>query len=305
MEELNYNIPILNKSNWCNFSQKLSEYPIRISCFDHLQSAIQVADIGFKYVFQGSEFYAFNHKGYSLNSGQYILGNKNYPCEVAINGSRSDWGICIDLSSQQIRQLLYSMYYPNALDDLDVYQSFYFSDELFQQACHSGVRLKSSLHALMSTACEGNGLLNLNDAMQHFTWEILNDQKELIKAYSRLQTVKDVTRNEQWKRLQKVVSILRDSICSEVSMTHVASQVALSEFRLFHLFKQAFGISPYQYLLRERMRFAVNMRKVTSLSWSEIAVMIGFAEPTSFRKAFKRIFGVSPTNFELEMSVEY
>lgn len=292
-----YQIPVLSELNWKNYTGKLHEYPVRVSCFNSLESYIHVKDVGFKYVFDGNEHYAFNRKGYSLSGGQYVIGNKHHPCEVNINNGRQDWGICVDLNSDQIKQSLYSIQHPDAIDDEEICKPFFFSEELFQQASSSGVGLRSHLNQIMNAARKEEGLLNLQDTMLHITAAILADQKPLMKAYSRLHAVKSQTKKEQFNRLQKAISILRDSLCQEICMAEVAREAMLSEFRLFHLFKSAFGVTPYQFLLKERMEYAIVLRSTSSYTWSEIATMVGFAEPTSFTKAFKKIKGVSPINY--------
>lgn len=299
MMNAQYQIPVLTELNWKNYTGKLHENPVRVSCFTTLESYIHVKDVGFKYVFEGNEHYAFNRKGYSLSGGQYVIGNKYHPCEVNIKNGRQDWGICIDLNSEQIKQALYSIQYPDALDDEEICKPFFFSEDLFQQANSSGVELRSCLNSIMTNARSEEGLLNLSDTMLHITAAILADQKPLMSAYSRLHAVKSQTKREQFTRLQKAISILRDSLCNEICMAQVAREAMLSEFRLFHLFKMAFGITPYQFLLKERMDYAISLRSTTSYTWSEIATIVGFAEPTSFSKAFKKMKGVSPANYKV------
>ncbi len=292
-----YNIPVLTEDNWKDYIGRLHEHPIRVSCFHNLESHIHVSDVGFKYVFSGNEHYSFNRNGYSLQNGQYIIGNKYHPCEVNIKGNTKDWGICIDLNSEKIKNVLYSLQYPDRIDDEEICKPFFFSEDLFQQACSSGNHLRMQLQSIMKSATTDDSLLNKNDAIQQLTFSILQDQQPLLKAYSRLHTVKQQTKREQFLRLHKAISILRDSLFCEVNMAQVAREVALSEFRLFHLFKSAFGITPYQFLLNERIEYAIIMRKTTTYTWSEISAMIGFSEPAAFSKAFKKMKGVSPSCF--------
>ncbi len=292
-----YQVPVLTEDNWKNYLGKLHQHPIRVSCFHKLESYIHVKDIGFKYVFAGNEHYAFNRKGYLLQQGQYIIGNKHHSCEVSIKGNVRDWGICIDLDSNRIREALYAVHYPDAIDDEEICRPFFFSEELFRQACSAGTTLRMYLANVMNAAQKSEELFSIEDSMQQMSIAVLQDQQPLIRAYSRLHTAKTQTKREQFLRLHKAVSILRDSLTQEVNMAQVAREAMLSEFRLFHLFKSAFGITPYQFLLKERIEYASAVHKTTSYSWSEIAAMIGFSEPSAFSKAFKKIKGVSPANF--------
>ena len=56
-------------------------------------------------------------------------------------------------------------------------------------------------------------------------------------------------------------------------------------------------LSPKQYLLRHRLRMAVEMLCTTSYSITEIALSCGFHDASSFSGCFRKEFHVSPRDF--------
>jgi AraC-like DNA-binding protein len=79
-------------------------------------------------------------------------------------------------------------------------------------------------------------------------------------------------------------------------MAQVARHCALSEFHFFRSFKQAFGITPYRYLLNLRLEHSKKLLE-GNLPVKEIARQCGFADIFTYSKAFKRAYMLSPTAF--------
>jgi AraC family transcriptional regulator len=78
----------------------------------------------------------------------------------------------------------------------------------------------------------------------------------------------------------------------------VALASNLSEFHFFRSFKQAFGITTYQYILSKKLELAKSMMTNRNVSITEIASICNFLDLFTFSKAFKRHFGISPSQFQ-------
>jgi len=78
---------------------------------------------------------------------------------------------------------------------------------------------------------------------------------------------------------------------AEVSPHHLAS-----------LFTKETGLSPHQYVLRERIERAKRHLKNDSLSVAEVSRLIGFRTQEHFTKVFRRVVGVTPTKFREELA---
>lgn len=62
-------------------------------------------------------------------------------------------------------------------------------------------------------------------------------------------------------------------------------------------FKQAFGVTPYEYLLARRFSAAKAMLDNTAMSISEVAERLAFYDVHYFSDCFKRRFGMTPTEY--------
>lgn len=85
-----------------------------------------------------------------------------------------------------------------------------------------------------------------------------------------------------------------DPNCCAASM---ASAFKLSEKYLFSLFKEQTGYSPASYLQQIRLEKAAALLQTTALSVQEISVRVGFLNFSTFHKAFKREFGITPGQY--------
>jgi hypothetical protein len=60
------------------------------------------------------------------------------------------------------------------------------------------------------------------------------------------------------------------------------------------------GLSPYQYILSERISVAKEMLSESDLSIADAALAAGFSSATQLNRAFRKLIGVTPTAFRRE-----
>lgn len=86
---------------------------------------------------------------------------------------------------------------------------------------------------------------------------------------------------------------LGESLCVETLAEVAGASVPV----LVRSFKTQTGMTPYQYLLRERIARAKLLLVSTRRPVSEIALDTGFSTPSHFTSAFRRKVGITPTVF--------
>lgn len=99
------------------------------------------------------------------------------------------------------------------------------------------------------------------------------------------------------RQLRKVEDYVREQLAEEISVERLAELVELSPFHFSRVFKQTTGMSPLQFVTRERITRAQQLIRETSLSLIEIALEVGYASPSHFAQVFRRVAGVTPTEF--------
>lgn len=82
-----------------------------------------------------------------------------------------------------------------------------------------------------------------------------------------------------------------------ISIGSIAQLLGMNEFKLKAGFKQLFGISLFDYLVKTRMQLARSLLLETDKPIKEIAALTGYATKQSFLNAFKRYFHDTPGSF--------
>jgi len=80
-----------------------------------------------------------------------------------------------------------------------------------------------------------------------------------------------------------------------MSLTELAKMVSTNEYTLKKEFKNVFGTTVFGYIRTTKMERAKNLLLHDNLSVSEISEIVGYKNPQHFSTAFKKQFGVSPT----------
>lgn len=82
-------------------------------------------------------------------------------------------------------------------------------------------------------------------------------------------------------------------ISSTASVAAISRQTGYTEEHFIRAFTKAAGVTPYQYILSQRMNEAISLLS-QGMMLDEIAGRLGYASGKSFAGAFKRRFGIAP-----------
>lgn len=84
---------------------------------------------------------------------------------------------------------------------------------------------------------------------------------------------------------------------SDLTVGALAERSFMSEVYFRKLFREEFGISPQRYLIELRIRHAVGLISTGYYSLKEVADLSGYRDYKYFSTEFKRIMGVSPSEY--------
>jgi AraC-like DNA-binding protein len=78
------------------------------------------------------------------------------------------------------------------------------------------------------------------------------------------------------------------------SVDQASREFGISSAYACRLFRRFDAVSPYQYLLRQRMNLAADLITHDRLLVKHVAAHLGFADQYQFSRAFKRVSGIAP-----------
>lgn len=174
-----------------------------------------------------------------------------------------------------------------------------------------------------SMPSHGTGTLlqiNPNDAHLQNTVGIARISEKLIKVLSsshpRKDTFADLALKElvlgivQEQQLKALLSPRSDSAftpfaallqfvhnnltTTDITVAQLCKVAGMSKSQLYREFTTAFGISPKQFILNERITHARLLLQQEGISVKEACYASGFSDPNYFVRAFKKVVGVTP-----------
>ena len=80
-------------------------------------------------------------------------------------------------------------------------------------------------------------------------------------------------------------------------LDELAELAAMSRSHLCHRFRECYGSSISEYVIRKRMAAAQRMLFEVNLRPIDIAEAVGYPDIYQFSKQFKKSFGISPTGY--------
>jgi AraC family transcriptional regulator len=97
--------------------------------------------------------------------------------------------------------------------------------------------------------------------------------------------------------LRKVEDYVAEHLAEEISIERLAELAELSASHFAHVFKETTGMSPLQFITRQRITRAQQLIRETSRSLIDVGLEVGYTSPSHFAQVFRRVVGVTPTNF--------
>lgn len=98
-------------------------------------------------------------------------------------------------------------------------------------------------------------------------------------------------------RIEHALEHFHCDIAQPTDIDRLACEAGLSRSQFCLLFRQGTGRSPAKYIEERRLEMAAYYLRTTAQSISEVAQMVGYADPFYFTNRFRRRFGCSPSSY--------
>ena len=86
-------------------------------------------------------------------------------------------------------------------------------------------------------------------------------------------------------------------LADEMTVEQIAGLVYLHPDYLSRVFKKEKGVSINKYIITERMKLAAHMLQDTDTAANTIALEVGYANYPNFVNMFKKVYGISPSQY--------
>ncbi|MEL7077845.1 MAG: AraC family transcriptional regulator [Cyanobacteria bacterium J06582_2] len=117
----------------------------------------------------------------------------------------------------------------------------------------------------------------------------------LIKKYCTITTVfKEYTGGLPPYKLKQAVEYINDNLEQQVKLKDVAKLIDISQYYFCRSFRTSMGVSPYQYVIQQRVAKAKELIKGSQLPLADIAYSCGFSSQSQMTQHFRKCVGVTP-----------
>lgn len=101
-------------------------------------------------------------------------------------------------------------------------------------------------------------------------------------------------------KIKLVIDYVHEHLDQTLKLAELAALAGVSQYYFLRLFKQHIGLTPYQYVVRQRVERAKHLLKQKTMPIADIALHCGFANQSHLTKLFRQVMGVTPKQYQAD-----
>lgn len=121
----------------------------------------------------------------------------------------------------------------------------------------------------------------------------------LMQSQHLQQVISEVRTSNNHSRQHFVLNYIREHLTEKIAVDTLCKQAYLSRNIFFKWFREQFGITPLEYINRERVNMAKQLLSQTSHSVNRVSDMCGFSDANYFIRVFKKTEGITPRTYQV------
>lgn len=113
--------------------------------------------------------------------------------------------------------------------------------------------------------------------------------------------MRNSTGNIYHQKVNQIIDYISANLHLPLQLDVIADKINVSQRQLLRIMRSALNESLYAYVARQRVERGVLYMQTEDMSLTKLAEMVGYDNPQSFSKAFKKQFGISPKAYRDEL----
>lgn len=255
-----------------------------------------VTRLSLNFNLDGRQTYFAGSRAFSISPSKYLLINEGQVFKTSVKTEASNRMVTLAFKVGLAEQILQSLHVkdPALLDD--PFRSSTGSAEFIEKTYSTDLRIKAAVTKLIDCEYEQFEIeQKLENVLTYVITQQLNIRKEILS----IAKSKATTRMEIYRRLHWSLDFLHDNFTNDITVEQLAKEACLSTFHYKRLFSELFKISPYQYLIHKRLEEACSLLR-NEIKISDVCRKVGWKDPSSFTRLFKRRFAMTPEQFRAD-----
>ena len=120
---------------------------------------------------------------------------------------------------------------------------------------------------------------------------------EFSKIMFLLGEIAEQSRNNKSAVVKKMIIYIKKNLTKPLSLSGISSECSISVPYASRIFKKHMNMTVTEYINNEKLYYACELIRNTSMNISEIADYLGYSDVFYFSKLFKKKFGISPSRY--------
>lgn len=112
------------------------------------------------------------------------------------------------------------------------------------------------------------------------------------------------TENIYKQKINQVLDYITMNLDKPLALDKLADLIHVSQRQLIRIMRSALNEPLSSYIARQRMERSVLYMQIEKMNLTRLAEKVGYDNPQSFSKAFKKHFGISPKTYINELQVK-
>jgi AraC-like DNA-binding protein len=253
----------------------------------------QTADFTMRFVFSGNENYSIGRRNLTIYPDSFLVLNKGTQYSSIIDCPFPVHAFSISFDKKFIDGFINNdeplePFYGNS-------QDFEFNETIYPLKGDMFFNVKQLKYHL-DNGMDDESLINeyLGQCLISY-FKIYNE--EISQKTGQLNFFHESTRVEILRRLNRAKEYLYTNYNRNIGLDELAEYSCLSVNHLLRTFKQAFNLTPHQFLIQLRLQRAQVLLRNTNYPVGEVVNLIGFECPSSFIRLFREHFQTTPLKY--------
>lgn len=240
--------------------------------------------------------------------GQSKVIDKNSKKKIDINASTHDIfymkgveghteTIGTPIESFQIVLLpsFYTKYFPFNLPELQEFRNAMENKKTYSIVSDHQIAINHEMHKVINDIlqCHKNNELK----KMYLECKIIELLTLQLESFAHARASQSPSKYEL-EKLYAAKEYIENNLHGNCKLIDLAHKFGTNEFTMSRGFRKLFGSTIYQYWLDERLKRAAHLIKYENLNVNEAAYQIGYKNPQHFTAAFKRKYGILPSDLK-------
>ncbi|MBF9143608.1 AraC family transcriptional regulator [Hymenobacter properus] len=124
----------------------------------------------------------------------------------------------------------------------------------------------------------------------------------LMQTQARQLIFHDYARYLTSHRFAAVVGYIKEHLAENLSIDKLSALACMSKATFFRVFKREFGLTPVEFIIRERLSEAKRLLRHPLASVAEVGLRVGFNNLSYFQALFKKHEGLTPGAYKKQLA---